>query len=86
MLQHWVTLLLVDSNCLFYKFLSFEFNFNTKRSIWSDQFYKILGVTPHKFSISPTTFLKYIHPDDIESYLTWAKNIADYTQNIEINK
>ena len=65
-------------------FGSFEYNSKTKESIWSEQFYKILGVTPDQFPISETAFVQYIHPDYKETYRRWITNLTDYNQNIEI--
>ena len=67
-------------------FGSAEYNLITKESIWSDEFYKILGLVPNQISISPTTFEQYLHPDDKQTYIKWVNNINSvfsYNQAIE---
>ena len=39
-------------------------DFRTKKTEWSDQTYRIFGVTRENFAPSPETFLALIHPDE----------------------
>ena len=55
-------------------FGSAEYSLLSNELIWSDGFYKITGSNPSQVFNSPKAFLQFIHPDDIEYYLKWAKN------------
>lgn len=46
---------------------SFELDFNSKRTIWSSNFYRIVGITPGTV-ITKELFNSCIHPEDRERY------------------
>lgn len=39
------------------------------RLIWSDELYRIFGVDKEKFTLSSGSYLHFIHPDDLESFI-----------------
>ena len=46
-------------------FGSFERDFMTHQNWWSDEYYRILGVSRQECEASYDNFLKYIHPEDV---------------------
>ena len=42
----------------------------TGKTIWSEESYSILGLEPNSVEPSANTFLKYVHPDDVENVRT----------------
>lgn len=53
---------------------SWDVDFITGKSIWSDEFYRILGVSPQTFDATTSSFLKLIHPDDLDKVQQWIDN------------
>lgn len=53
---------------------SAEINLQTGRRIWSDEFYRIIGLEPG--SVFPTTegIIQFLHPDEKAAYLNWLQN------------
>lgn len=53
---------------------SAEINLQTSGLIWSDEFYRIIGLEPG--SVSPTTegIMQFLHPDEKAAYLNWLQN------------
>ena len=53
---------------------SAEINFDTNKCIWSDEFYRIIGLEP--VSVSPTTeeIMQFLHPEEKGPYLKWLQN------------
>ncbi len=47
---------------------SWEWNLQTNQVWWSEETYRIFGVTPHDFVPSFDGNSKFIHPDDLERY------------------
>lgn len=45
---------------------SFEYDFHTNTLFWSDEIFRIFGISPDKFSGNIEDFLNIIHPDDKE--------------------
>ncbi|MDZ4823090.1 MAG: PAS domain S-box protein [Flavobacteriales bacterium] len=45
---------------------SWEWDVAANRIEWSDELYRIYGLTPQQFEATYENFLKYIHPDDTE--------------------
>lgn len=43
-----------------------QIDFATKRTTWSDEAYRIYGITPGTVAASEELFLKYVHPEDLE--------------------
>lgn len=43
---------------------SWEWDVRADKIIWSDELYRIYGLTPQEFEANYENFLKYIHPDD----------------------
>ncbi|NOR28775.1 MAG: PAS domain S-box protein [Lutibacter sp.] len=43
---------------------SWEFDFSTKKTHWSDEAYKLIGFKPEKQYLTPDFYLKYVHADD----------------------
>ena len=49
-------------------FGSFERNLETGEGWWSDEVYRILGISPGKDEPTFKNFLKYVHPEDLEGF------------------
>ena len=47
-------------------FGSFNIHFDTRSMHFSDNLYRILGCVPQEFEANSETFLKFVHPDDLE--------------------
>ena len=45
---------------------SWEWDVLTNKIYWSDELYRIYGLTPQEFKADYGSYLKYIHPDDVE--------------------
>ncbi|WP_020602114.1 PAS domain S-box protein [Spirosoma spitsbergense] len=45
---------------------SWEWDVRTNKIEWSDELYRIFGLTPQEFKADYENYLKYIHPDDRE--------------------
>ena len=45
---------------------SWEWDVLTNKIEWSDELYRIYGLTPQEFKADYENYLKYIHPDDRE--------------------
>ena len=62
---------------------NWERNLVTNEIRWSDETYRIFGLTPHRPSISFNTFLNMIHPDDrqalVENVTRAADEVRSYT-------
>jgi PAS domain S-box-containing protein len=43
-----------------------DWNIATNELIWSDEIFRIFGLTPQQFGATYDAFLKYVHPDDRE--------------------
>jgi signal transduction histidine kinase len=54
---------------------NWEYDLITNKSVWSDEFYSILGINRNEIKASPELFLSMIHPDDFE----FAKSKVDKT-------
>ena len=50
---------------------SSEINYNTNKRIWSDEFYKIIGLAPGSASPTENGIIQILHPDEKASYLKW---------------
>ena len=46
---------------------SWEHDVLTNKVTWSDEMYRIFGVTPDLFGERHESFLKYVHPDDLDN-------------------
>ena len=46
---------------------SWELDLTTRTLYWSDEVYRIFGLTPHEFSATYQAFLERVHPEDRES-------------------
>jgi PAS domain S-box-containing protein len=46
---------------------SWEVNLLTSREFWSNEVYRILGLTPLEIEPSQSNFLTYVHPDDLKA-------------------
>ncbi|MDY6838188.1 MAG: response regulator [Thermodesulfobacteriota bacterium] len=44
---------------------NWHWNIKTNEVTWSDELYRILGLTPKAFSLSPDAFLSLVHPEEI---------------------
>ena len=67
-------------------FGSWEWNISTGELSWSDEIYRIFGLTPQAISASYDTFLDAIHPDDREAVslaVTNSVESADVPYDIE---
>jgi len=47
-----------------------ESNLITGKTIWSEEAYNILGLEPYSIEPSADTFLKYVHPEEVENVRT----------------
>lgn len=47
---------------------SWEVDFATNSSIWSDEAYKIYGLDPGNHKLSYDDWIKFIHPEDVEGF------------------
>jgi PAS domain S-box-containing protein len=52
---------------------SWDVNFKTGETTWSDEMYHIYGVSPDTFKFTVEAFIKLIHPDDKKAMLRWIK-------------
>jgi len=50
---------------------SWDVDLETGRIVWSDEMYRIYGVSPDTFEHTMDAFLKLIHPDDRAAMLKW---------------
>jgi PAS domain S-box-containing protein len=48
-------------------------DFKTGEVTWSDEMYRIYGVSPDTFEVTVEAFVKLIHPDDQAAMLRWIK-------------
>ncbi len=53
---------------------SAEINFYTNKRIWSDEFYRIVGLAPGSIVPSPEGIIQFLHPDEKDGYVQWLKN------------
>ncbi len=53
---------------------SAEINIHTGKRIWSDEFYRIIGLEPQSIEPSKEGIVQFIHPDEKDTYLQWLKN------------
>ncbi|CAM3601780.1 PAS domain-containing protein [Flavobacterium gelidilacus] len=58
-------------------FGTWEWNLNNDKLIYSDNLYRILGAEPQSFEANNDNFLKYVHPDYIESVNVIMQKILD---------
>lgn len=52
---------------------SWDANIATGKITWSDEMYRIYGVSPDTFEVTVEAFVKLIHPDDQAAMLRWVK-------------
>jgi PAS domain S-box-containing protein len=52
---------------------SWEINFNTNTSIWSDEAYRIYGIEPGDHKLSYEDWMSFIHPEDMNAVLAEIK-------------
>ncbi|MEI7894173.1 MAG: PAS domain S-box protein [Myxococcales bacterium] len=43
---------------------------------WSDEAYRIYGVTPESFALTPQSFLHFLHPDDLPAMQAWTRSCS----------
>ncbi|WP_395063425.1 CHASE3 domain-containing protein [Flavobacterium sp.] len=55
------------------KFGSWQLNLETNKFIYSDNEYRLLGCEPQSFNAGVDEFIKFIHPEDVESVKERAK-------------
>jgi len=55
---------------------SWDYDMSTGKLLWSDELYRIYGVSPDKFTPSVETLLNLIHPDDQFAMNTWMEACA----------
>lgn len=53
---------------------SSKIDFSTNKQIWSDEFYKIIGLVPGSVPSSADGILQFLHPDEKDAYLKWRNN------------
>lgn len=53
---------------------SWETDLLNNTNLWSEETYKILGITPDEFGNKHDEFLKFVHPDDIKIIDFYTKN------------
>jgi len=67
---------------------SWEADFQTYQTTWSDQFYKILGVEKNEITPSFEGYLTFVHPEDLsrvkETIETGNKSLKEYFFNYRI--
>ncbi|WP_181304708.1 PAS domain-containing sensor histidine kinase [Rufibacter sp. XAAS-G3-1] len=44
---------------------SWEYSFDAEENIWSDEIYRILGTTPAETQPTFTSYLQFVHPEDV---------------------
>lgn len=59
---------------------SWEWDMETNKITWSDQLYRIYGLTPNEFKASFQAFIKLVHPADRKKVQTIVKNAATSQQ------
>ncbi|WP_220761737.1 PAS domain-containing protein [Flavobacterium sp. UMI-01] len=59
------------------EFGTWEWNLNNNSLSFSDNLYRILGVEPQSFEASEESFLKFVHPEDIEVVKDTNKKIVN---------
>lgn len=59
------------------KFGSWQLNLETNKYIYSDNEYRLLGCEPKSFNAGVEEFIKFIHPEDLESVKERAKIMFD---------
>ncbi|MBT5779178.1 MAG: PAS domain S-box protein, partial [Rhodospirillaceae bacterium] len=66
---------------------SWEFDFSTRRMVWSPEIYRMFGHEEFQFDGSPEQFLSFVHPDDRTLVLERAQDLArgtDYAVSFRI--
>ena len=63
---------------------SAEIDLKTEERVWSNGFFKILGLNPNSVTPSKSLFITFIHPDDKERYVNWYMNTTATSSSIEI--
>lgn len=58
-------------------FGSWQLNLETNQYIFSDNEYRLIGFDPQSFEASRATFLKFVHPDDLEFVKQNTRNILN---------
>jgi len=62
---------------------NWDLNFKTKSARWSDEAYKIYGITPNNFDHTFDSWLSFIHPEDFDDVKAiidhGAKTLTDYS-------
>jgi signal transduction histidine kinase len=58
-------------------FGSWQLNLETNQYIFSDNEYRLIGCDPQSFEASRATFLKFVHPDDLEFVKQNTRNILN---------
>ena len=58
-------------------FGSWQLNLETNQYIFSDNEYRLIGCDPQSFKASRATFLKFVHPDDLEFVKQNTRNILN---------
>lgn len=56
---------------------SAEINFYTNKRIWSDEFYRIVGLEPGSIVPSDEGIIQFLHPNEKEAYVQWLKEGID---------
>ena len=51
-----------------------EINIHTGIRIWSDEFYRIIGLEPHSVEPTKEGIVQFLHSDEKDAYLQWVKN------------
>lgn len=59
------------------EFGTWEWNLSTNIIIYSDNLYRILGVEPQSFEAGQTSFMKFIHPEDVSIVNTIFEKIVE---------
>ena len=64
---------------------SAEINIQTGKRIWSDEFYRIIGLKPGSIKPSAEGILQFLHPDEKAGYIQWLQNglVTIESQQIE---
>ena len=53
---------------------SAEINIQTRERIWSDEFYRIIGLKPGSIEPSAEGIMQFLHPDEKTVYMQWLQN------------
>lgn len=53
---------------------SVEFDLVSKKIIWSDEFFKILGYAPQSFELNKDSLYNHIHAEDRDDFIQWQES------------